>query len=135
VAKVYLNETLVGVGEVDSVPAGTSSFSGATTEVIPVTLVAPTAASPGDILSLLVMVRNACSGSSQTSGKARLWYDGRDASSRVSATIGSAALDYFLRRRLQLATTGGTSRTYVEAPVGAPCATLYQLGDWAISLP
>lgn len=142
-AKVYLNDTLVGSGELDSVPGGTSSFQNATRDVVPLTLVAPVPVSSGQILSILVMVRNACSGSTQNSGAARLWYNGlsldsgpgRDAGSRFDASIGGSGLSYFLRNGLVLTTTGGSSRTYVDTAVGAPCGTFLPLGDWATTLP
>jgi hypothetical protein len=141
-AKVYLGNTPVGSGQVDSVPAGAKSFNKAILDEIPLTLTAPVPVAAGDTLALLIMVRNACTGSAQNGGRARLWYNGRpvdggpkrDAGSRFDATIGGADSNYFLRKGFVLSTSNGTSRSFVEIEVGERCGDFRSLGVWITRL-
>jgi hypothetical protein len=142
-AKVYLNGSLIGSGQLDSVPGGAKNFNDATLDAIPLTLAAPVLVSSGEVLSIEVLVRNACSGSTGRAGNAKLWYDGqpvdggpaRDAGSRFDATIGGSSRDYFLRNGFLLSTAAGSSRTSIQAQVGARCGPFQPFGTWSTSLP
>jgi hypothetical protein len=142
-AKVSLNGSLIGSGQLDSVPGGAKSFNDATLDAIQLNLTAPVPVSSGQVLSIQVLVRNACSGSGGSSGKAKLWYNGQpidsgpaaDAGSRFDATIGGSSRDYFLRNGFLLSTAAASSRTSIEAPVGARCGAFQPFGTWSISLP
>ena len=144
-AAVYLNNTLVGTGQLNSVPAGfgTGAFA-ARLSSIPLTLTAGPADAPaGSVLKIQVLVRNACSGSVKPSGTARLWFNGKpvdtgfthDTASRFSATIGGVSSAYYLRSGSALSTTAGASHTSVDAAVGAPCGPFSPFGTWSLTLP
>lgn len=142
-AKVYVNGAPVGSGELDSVSGGSSGFSNARLDAIPLTLTAPVPVFSGDTFSIEVFERNACSGSGHNSGTARLWYNGqpidsgatRDAGSRFDATIGGSDSDYFLRQGAALSTTAGTSRLSVDKAAGAKCSAFVSFGTWSTTLP
>lgn len=90
-----------------------------------------------------MLVRNACTESRKSSGRARLWYDGKDVdsglrhdtASRVGVSIAGVDSDYFLRTGFALSTTPGTSHTSVDADVGAQCGPFVPFGTWSITLP
>jgi hypothetical protein len=96
----------------------------------------------GDRFAIEISARNACSGSSKSSGRARLWYNGakidtgaaRNAGSRFDATIGGSISDYFLRANSALSKTAGSARTSVDAAVGARCGPFVSLGTWSTTL-
>jgi hypothetical protein len=142
-AMIYLKRSLIGSGQLNSVPGGAKNFNKAILDAIPLTLTAPVPVSSGDVLSIQVLVRNACSGSGRSSGKARLWYNGRaidsgpakDAGSRFDATIGESSRDYFLRKGFLLRTTAASSRTSIETQVGTRCGPFRPFGTWSTSLP
>jgi hypothetical protein len=142
-AKVYLNGSPVGSGQLDSVAPGAKGFSNARLSTIPLTLAAPVTVSSGEILSIEILVRNACLGSGKNSGVARLWYNGRpidtgpmrDAGSRFDATIGGSSSDYFLRGDFLLMTTAGSSRLSVDTQAGKRCSAFHSFGTWGTPLP
>jgi hypothetical protein len=103
---------------------------------------------PGNQLQLRVSARNTCSGGSQASGTARVWYNGAaidkgrtDAGSRFNATIGGGSRDYFLRTDatslLFLSTAAGSSRTFIDKLVDSslPCSSrpFTAFGTWSIT--
>jgi hypothetical protein len=141
-AKVYLNGSPIGSGQLDSVAGGSSGFNNAKLDSIPLTLTVPVAVSSGDVLRIDVLVRNACSGSGKNSGTARLWYNGqqidsgptRDAGSRFDAPIGGSNGEYFLRGNSVLSMTAGTSRVSVDAAAGAKCSAFVPFGTWSAPL-
>jgi hypothetical protein len=82
----------------------------------------------------------------------RLWYNGqpidtgagRDAGSRLDATIGGETDKYFLRTNLALSTSEGSSRTFVDQAVDSsvPCGAtppftrpFSPFGTWTLTLP
>ena len=144
--KVFVDNTLVGSGQVNSVSPGlgTGYFLAKLTS-IPLTLTSgPVDVPPGSTLKVSVLVRNACTGSSRSSGTARLWYDGKevdtgfkhDTASRFGATIAGVTSEYFLRSGFVLSTTAGTSHISIDAAVGAQCGPFVPFGTaWSITLP
>jgi uncharacterized protein len=123
-AEVLKNGVVVGTGQVNDVPGGSSGFNNASLRAI--TLALSTGAvgiCPGDTLGFRLSVRIAAT-SGHNSGFARLWYNGaaidtgpsRDAGSRFGATIGGAA-DYFLRSGSLLNTTAGSSKLSIDVLV------------------
>ncbi|HEV8119834.1 MAG TPA: Ig-like domain-containing protein, partial [Candidatus Polarisedimenticolia bacterium] len=104
-ATVLKSGTPIGSGVLTSVFAGSSGFNNAVLDSIPLTLTAPVQMVSGDSLQIKLEARNACSGSTKNTGRARLWYNGqpidsgatRDAGSRFDATIGGSNTNYYLR--------------------------------------
>jgi hypothetical protein len=97
----------------------------------------------GDSLQIKLEARNACSGSTKNTGRARLWYNGqpidsgatRDAGSRFDATIGGSNTNYYLRTGSALSTTAGSAKTTQDVLVGAKCGPFVSFGTWSITLP
>jgi len=143
-ADIYKNTTLIGSGGLSSVGGGSSGFNRAQLDSIPLSLTSgPVAVFPDQTLSIVVSVRNACSGSGKNSGTARFWYNGqaidtgasRDAGSRFDATIGTSTENYFLRAGSALSTTAGSSKTSVDVSAGAKCSAFKPFGSWIMTLP
>jgi hypothetical protein len=143
-ANVFVNGSLVGTGHLDSVPGGSSGFNNAILDTIPLALTGgPVPVSSGNVLSVQVLVRNACIGSGHNSGRARLWYNGqpidtgssRDAGSRFDATIGGSNSNYYLRSGFTLDTTAGAAKTSRDVAAGAKCGPFVTFGTWNVPLP
>jgi hypothetical protein len=136
-AEVYRNDTLVGSGELVSVPGGSSGFNNANVQAVPLALSAPDPVSFGmaDTLSIKLYARNACTGSGKSSGTARLWFNDAAANSRFDATLAERSRDYFLRSGFALSITLGASKQSVDATVGAKCGSFVPFGTWSIVAP
>jgi hypothetical protein len=95
-AEVFRNGVLIGSGEVDNVPGGSSGFKNAKDRAIALALPAPgkSGACAGDTLSIKLSVRVTAVGCHR-SGTARLWYNDSAANSRFGATIGGGLLETF----------------------------------------
>jgi predicted extracellular nuclease len=124
-AEVLKNGSVVGSGQVNDVPGGSSGFNNAVLRTINLALSSgPVEFFPGDTLSFRLSVRITAVGG-HSSGTARLWYNGaaidsgptRDAGSRFGATIGGATADQFLRSGFTLNTTAGSPRTFIDVLV------------------
>ena len=137
-AKVYVNGAPVGSGQLDSVSGGSTGFTGAQLDAIPLVLAAPIQVSSGDTLSIELLARNACSGSGKNFGTARLWYNGQPidsgpslgAGSRFDATIGGLSIDFFLRAGFALSATPGSSPLFADAEAGAKCGPFSSFRVW-----
>jgi titin len=106
-AEVLKNGALIGSGQLNDVPGGSSGFNNAVARLISLTLVSgPVAFQPGDSISIRLSVRIAAS-SGHRSGTARLWFNDAAANSRFTATISGMPTDYFLRSSFVLGTTPG----------------------------
>jgi uncharacterized repeat protein (TIGR01451 family) len=105
-AEVLRNGGVVGTGQVNDVPGGSSGFNNAVLDVITLALDASSDFCTGDVFSLRLSVRIAES-SGHVSGRARLWFNDAAANSRFSATVGGESNDYFLRDGFVLATSPG----------------------------
>ena len=105
-AEVLKNGVLVGSGQLNSVPGGSSGFNNALLDTINLVLPGAVAINPGDTLSLRLSVRVASTG--HRSGTARLWFNDPAANSRFRATIAGVTDSYFLRSGSTLTTTAGS---------------------------
>jgi predicted extracellular nuclease len=123
-AEVLRNGSVISTGQLNDVPGGSSGFNNAVLRTISLALAGPVEIFPGDTVSFRLSVRVAAT-SGHVSGTARLWYNGapidsgptRDAGTRVAATIGGSAADYFLRTGFVLNTVAGSPRTSIDVNV------------------
>jgi hypothetical protein len=120
-AEVLKNGTVVGSGQVNSVPGGSSGFNNAVLDTINLALPGSVPINSGDTLSFRLSVRIASTG--HRSGTARLWFNDTAANSRFSATVAGVTDSYFLRNGSTLATTAGagpknTIDVFVDRAVG-----------------
>lgn len=134
-AEVYRDGTqLVGSGQINSAHGGSSGFSNARQNTIPIPA-SPTNFPSGSTISLKVLVRNACTGSGKNSGTARLWYNDAQANSRVQATFGSPTT-YFLRDGFVLLTTPGSGpKKTIDVSAGSKCSPFKVFGTWTATIP
>jgi uncharacterized repeat protein (TIGR01451 family) len=135
-AEVLRNGVVVGSGQINDVPGGSSGFNNAIQSAISLALSAPVGACTGDTLSFRLSVRVAAS-SGHTSGRARLWFNDSAANSRFSATVGGVTADYYLRDGFVLANTAGpgpkkTIDVLVNRNVGGN--PFLPFGTWSKSL-
>src|SRR5262249_43523181 len=85
-AEVLRNGSVVGSGQVNNVPGGSSGFKSAVLDAVNLALAGPVPVYPGDAIGLRLSVRiSAASG--HRSGTARLWFADSAANSRFTATI------------------------------------------------
>ncbi len=130
--ELYVNGSLISTGQLNSVNGGSSSqFSGAVNSSISFASFTPVNFPSTSTLNIKIYVRNACTGSTKTSGSAKLWYNSSAANSRFGATVGTGTNSYYLTTGSALLTTTGTSQTSVSANVGAQCGPFVQLGSWS----
>ena len=120
-AEVLKNGTVIGSGQVNSVPGGSSGFNNAILDIINMTLSNAVAFNQGDTLSFRLSVRVAATG--HRSGTARLWLNDAAANSRFSATIDGVTSNYFLRNGFTLESAAGpgprsTIDVFVDRAVG-----------------
>jgi hypothetical protein len=106
-AEVLKNGSVVGSGQINSVPGGSSGFNNAVLRTINLALASPVDVGPGDTLSIRLSVRIAVGVSGHRSGTARLWFNDAAANSRFNATIGATTSDYLLRDGFVLAGAAG----------------------------
>ncbi len=113
-AEVFRNGVLIGSGEVDNVPGGSSGWNGAEDRAITLALSSPgtSGACAGDTLSIRLSVRVAATGKS--SGTARLWYNDAAANSRFGVTIGGVPSTLYLLNGFVLGTSPRTGESEAE---------------------
>jgi hypothetical protein len=134
-AEVYKDGTLVSSGQIDSVPGGSSGFNNAKLNIIPFASFDPVPAPEGTELSLKLYVRNACVGSGQNSGVARLWYNDNIANSQFGATIGNNTNTYYLVDGFNLWTTPGIGpKLKIDVAAGAKCSPFKLFASWSTTL-
>jgi hypothetical protein len=141
-AIVSKNGSQVGTGQLGSVTAaGSIDFNKATLHKIPIfSALGPVG--PGDVLSVEVLVRNACARSGKNVGAARLWYNGakvdagasRDAGSRLDPAGAGPTVD-FLRSGFTLAPLPGAARASIDKPAGPKCGPYQSFGIWRTGTP
>jgi sugar lactone lactonase YvrE len=135
-AEVYRNGTqLMGSGELASVPGGSSGFNNAHEYSIPLVPVLVESFVRGDVLSITLWVRNACSGSGKNSGRARLWYGDATASSRFDAAIAGPETNSLLAGSVLSVTAGSGPRQTIDVAAGAKCSPFKPFGTWSRTLP
>jgi hypothetical protein len=120
-AEVLKNGVVVGSGQINDQPSGSSGFGNAILRTIGMALSSSQSFCTGDTLSFRLSVRVAAS-STHVSGTARLWYNDAGANSRFNATVNGVPTNYFLRDLFLLDTTTGpgkkTSDVLVNRNVG-----------------
>jgi hypothetical protein len=115
--EVFKNGSLVGSGELDTVPGGSSGFNNAVLRTINLALSAPVDIGPGDTLRVTLSVRIAAT-SGHRAGTARLWFNDGAANSSFDATIGGTTRSYYLRSGSFLSvTTGPGPKNTIDALV------------------
>ncbi len=122
-AEVFKNGELLGSGELDSVPGGSSGFNNAVSRTVNMALPAHAVLVPGDALRFRFSVRIAGNVAGHRSGTARLWFNDSAANSHFGVTLDGAAHDYFLLSGLSLGTSAGpgpkqTIDVFVDKAVG-----------------
>jgi hypothetical protein len=122
-AEVFKNGSLVGSGQLNDVPGGSSGFNNAVLRTIIDPLSSPVDISVGDTLSIRLSVRIAVGVTGHRSGTARLWFNDTAANSRFGVTIGGTANDYFLLNGFAVGTAAGpgpkkTIDVFVDRAVG-----------------
>ena len=122
-AEVCQNGVLIGSGQLNGIPGGSSGFNNAVLRAIDVALLAPVDIDPGDSLSLKLSVRIAVGVPGHRSGTARLWFNDAAANTRISPTIECVASDNFLLNGFLLGATAGpgpkkTIDVFVNRAVG-----------------
>lgn len=135
-AEIYYNgSALVGSGELASVTGGGSGFHNAKLDSIPLNLPMAVGIAPGDTLSIKVLVRNACSGSGEDSGTARLWFNDTEADSHFDATIdGQEENDYLLDGAALGSSPGPGPKKAADVSAGARCSVFKPFGTWTRTL-
>lgn len=120
-AEVLKNGVVIGSGQINDVPGGSSGFNNAILDTINLALSSSENFCSGDTLGFRLSVRVAAS-STHVSGTARLWYNDAAANSRFNATVNGVPTDYFLRDFFLLDTTTGpgkrTSDVLVNRNIG-----------------
>jgi uncharacterized repeat protein (TIGR01451 family) len=106
-AEVFKNGVLIGSGEIDDEPGGSSGFNNAILRVIEITLADQAGFCSGDTLSLRLSVRIAVGVPGHASGTARLWFNDSAANSRVSITTDGVSADAFLLDGFVLGSSAG----------------------------
>jgi len=122
-AEVFKNGSLIGSGELDSVPGGSSGFNNAVSRTVNLALPADAVFAPGDTLSFRLSVRIAVNVTGHRSGTARLWFNDAAANSQFGATVAGVANQYFLLNGAMLGASAGsgpkkTIDVFVDKAVG-----------------
>lgn len=105
-AEVFKDSVLIGSGQINDVPGGSSGFNNAVQRTINMALTGSGDFCSGGTLSFRLSVRVAAS-SGHVSGTARLWYHDAAANSRFNISISGTPSTYYLRNGFVLATTPG----------------------------
>ena len=99
---------MVGSGELDSVPGGSSGFNNAKLRAISIALSSVQSVEPADTICLRLSVRIATKVAGHRSGTARLWYNDAAADSRFDFRIGSVDQYYYLWNNFILVQSPGS---------------------------
>ena len=146
--ELLVNGATVASGDLTNVAAGSSGFNNALLRTMPMTMAGGGADVPaGATVALRASARRTCFGTGHNSGSVRLWFNGapvdsgsgRDAGSRVAATIGGSSNQYLLRSGFALSATQGSTRQSVDATVNSsaacPARPYVPLGTWTMVRP
>ncbi len=93
-AEVFKNSTLIGSGQINNVPGGSSGFNNAILRTIAVVQSQSASFGTGDTIKIKLSVRAGSTG--HVSGTARLWYNDSAANSRFNVTFDSNTTTYYL---------------------------------------
>jgi hypothetical protein len=141
-AVVLKNNTPIGSGQLDSVSGGSSGFNNARLDTIPLSMASGVDFASGDVLSITLSVRNACSGKTHNSATARLWFNDGRANSRFDVIIDGSPNGFYLRDGFTLSNSAGpgpqkTIDVFVDSQ--APCSgtgrPFKPFGTWSYTLP
>lgn len=136
-AEVFEGANLVGSGQLNSVPGGSSGFNNANLQTIPLNLSSSASFCGGGTLSIKLSVRVAAD-SGHRSGTARLWYNDAQANSNFGATIGDASSSYYLLNAFALgASPGPGPKKTIDVKVDrSQNGNLFKpFGTWTITVP
>jgi len=122
-AEVLRNGVVIGSGQLDGVPGGSSGFNNAVLRTVNQALTAPVDVCPGDTLSLKLSVRIAANVAGHRSGTVRLWFNDSAANSQFSTTMGDTTTSNFLLDGFGLGSVAGpgpkkTIDVFVDRAVG-----------------
>jgi hypothetical protein len=116
-AEVLKNGVVVGSGQINDVPGGSSGFNNAVLRTINMALSSgPVTLQSGDVVGFRLSVRIAAT-SGHVSGTARLWYNDAAANSRVNLTVDGVTTTYYLRDGFVLDTTTGPGKKTSDVTV------------------
>ena len=141
-AVVLKNNIPIGSGQLDSVSGGSSGFNNASLDTIPLSMASGVDFASGDVLSITLSVRNACSGKTHKSGTARMWFNDGRADSQFDATIDGSSNIFYLRDGFTLSNSAGrgplkTIDVFVDSQ--ASCSgtgrPFKPFGTWSYTLP
>ena len=137
-AVVKRNGNVVSSGELLGAPGGGPGFGNAVLRTIPLSLPAE-AFAPGDTISVELLVRNSCLGSTVDSDTARLWFNDKQANSRVDEPGVPTLFEVMTGTSAILNPSSGNGKKTVDAVVGAPdpsCTGAYtSFGTWTGLVP
>jgi hypothetical protein len=136
-AEVFKNGMLIGSGQLNSVPGGSSGFNNAHLRTIPLNVTSSETFCGGGTLSFRLSVRVAAD-SGHRNGTARLWFNDAQANSNFGATVKSISNNYFLLDLSMLGTAPGpgpkkTIDVSVNRNVGGN--PFKPFGTWSITIP
>lgn len=122
-AEVFKNGVLIGSGQLNGIPGGSSGFNNAVLRTIDLALSAPVDVYSGDTVSFRLSVKIAVGVAGHRSGTARLWFNDAAANTRIAATMGCVTSDHFLLNAFALGATAGpgpkkTIDVFVDRAVG-----------------
>jgi hypothetical protein len=107
-AEVLHNNVVIGSGELDSVPGGSSGFNNARLRAISLAVSSAPAVEPEDTICLRLSVRIATKVAGHRSGTARLWYNDAAADSRFDFRLGTVDQYYYLWNNFILVQSPGS---------------------------
>jgi hypothetical protein len=133
--EILKNGGVVGTGQANGVPGGSSGFNNAVQRVMGVVFNGPTAFGAGDMLGVRLSVRIAMGVSGHRSGTARLWLDDAAANSRWEMVVGGETCTLYLRNGSTLSAAPGTGSkstvdVFVDRLVGGNAFKPF--GTWSI---
>ena len=149
--RIFLNEAVIGNGQINGAGTGTPGFLGALLHTVPLARIGgPVAGNAGETLAIEVALRRSCSGPvTPVSGRVAFWYDGlpidsgpqRDAGSRFTATVGGLPDDFFPRNSppFALSRQAGDRSTSISVALDStslcPARPFTPVSTWTMVLP
>ena len=147
-AEVLVNGVVAGAGDLLNVAAGGSGFNNAILQSIALSLAAgPVEVAPSAVVSLRLAARRTCTETGRDSRSVREWYNGqaidsgpgRDAGSRMVATLGGEPVEWFQRSQFLLVPDDGSARASIDvsvkSSVSCPARPYVPFGVWSMSVP
>ena len=130
-AQLYRNGTdLLAEKELTSVAGGSSGFNNAKLRTFTLPAVPAGSLQSGALLSVTLLIRNACTGSGKNSGTARLWYNDAAANSRFEESVNVPMTHYLLTGFLLGDMPGTGPKATVDVAAGSKCSAYKTFGTW-----